>query len=112
MDIIWSMGTCSIGDVMSARNGKKKLAYTTIATIIDRLYAKRFLRRMQKGKRYIYEPAVTRAEFGKNVATHFIQRFLKNFGDVAIASFAESIEELPEKKRRSLLKTIKEYEEK
>lgn len=112
MDIVWRLGECTVRDVMKARSGKKNLAYTTIATIVDRLYTKEFLKRNQKGKQYVYMPRISREEFSKNVATHFIHRFMKNFGDVAVASFAESIEELPEKKRRSIVEKIQLYEKK
>lgn len=112
MDIVWNLGECTVRDVVDAREGKKHLAYTTIATIIDRLYTKKFLKRVPKGKQYVYVPRISKEEFSTNVATNFIQRFMKNFGDIAIASFAESIEKLPEKKRRSLVEKIQTYEKK
>ncbi|KXK09794.1 MAG: Penicillinase repressor [Microgenomates bacterium OLB23] len=80
MGVIWQLGECTVRDVVKARVGKKSLAYTTIATIVDRLYSKKLLTRIQKGNRYVYVPQVSRAEFGKNVAASFIQRFMKNFG--------------------------------
>lgn len=112
MDIVWRLNACTVSDIIQERAGKKKLAYTTIATIVDRLYTKKFLSRLLKGKKYLYSPKVTKEEFGKFIATNFLQRFIKNFGDIAIASFAESIDELPEKKRHTLIETIKQYEKK
>lgn len=112
MEIIWRLGECTVRDVIKARESKKILAYTTIGTIVDRLYAKKFLQRVQKGKRYVYIPQVSKEAFSKQVASNFLQRYMKNFGDIAIASFAESIEDLPEKKRQSLIETIKQYEKK
>jgi len=112
MEIIWHHSECAVGDIIKERTGKKKLAYTTIATIVDRLYGKKFLVRFQKGKRYLYSPKVSKEEFGKYLATSFLQRFIQNFGDVAIASFAESIDELPQKKRHSLIQKIARYEKK
>jgi predicted transcriptional regulator len=112
MDVIWQLEECTVRDVIKAREGQKNLAYTTIATIIDRLYSKSIVKRVQKGKQYVYIPLISKEEFGKNVAATFIQRFMKNFGDVAIASFAESIDELPEKKRDSLIDRIKQHEKK
>jgi predicted transcriptional regulator len=112
MDVIWRLEECTVRDVIKAREGQKNLAYTTIATIVDRLYSKSIVKRVQKGKQYVYIPLISKEEFGKNVAATFIQRFMKNFGDVAIASFAESIDELPDKKRASLIDRIKQHEKK
>ncbi len=112
MDIIWQLEECTVRDIIEKRAKKKELAYTTIGTIVDRLYDKNFLNRTQKGKQYAYSPKVTKEEFSKFIATNFLQRFMKNFGDIAIASFAESIDELPEKKRQTFLTTIKNYEKK
>jgi predicted transcriptional regulator len=112
MDVIWRLEECTVRDVIKARAGQKNLAYTTIATIVDRLYSKSIVKRVQKGKQYVYIPLISKEEFGKNVAATFIQRFMKNFGDVAIASFAESIDELPDKKRASLIDRIKQHEKK
>ena len=94
MEIVWRLGECTVNDVLHARTTKKTLAYTTIATIIDRLYTKKFLSREQRGKQYVYVPQVSKEEFGTFVARKFMQHFMKNFGDIPIASFAESIEKI------------------
>ena len=107
MEIVWKSGECSVRDVIKIQNRKKKLAYTTVATILTRLYNKGLLSREIHKTRIYYLPKISKAAYGKNTALHFIRKFFNSFGDTAIASFAESIDRLPDAKKKYLLKLLK-----
>ena len=107
MDIIWECKTCSVSDVaLKLRRKKHILAYTTVATILQRLFEKGLLVKKSQGKSYIYSPKVTKEIYSKNIIKSYLNKFLDTFGDVAIASFAKSVETLPGKKRKYLLKLL------
>lgn len=112
MDIVWERKSCSVRDVLIALERDKKLAYTTVATILQRLYDKGLLIRKENTAGNIYSPKVSREKYTKNVAKSFIRNFIDSFGDTAVASFAESIDELPAGKRKYFLKILDEYDEK
>ena len=112
MNIIWEYGHCSVRDVLERINKKKKLAYTTIATILQRLYDKGLVTRTNNEVVFYYSPKLSKENYSKNMARSFIAKFFNSFGDTAISSFAESIEELPKNKKEYFLKLLIKHETK
>ncbi len=110
MDIVWEYRNCSARDVLTKLERDKKLAYTTVATILQRLHDKGLLTRKESSTGHIYSPKVSKEKYTKNVAQSFLKNFINSFGDTAIASFADSIDKLPEKKRKYFLEILDEYD--
>ena len=106
MDIVWESKNCPARDVLTKLERDKKLAYTTVATILQRLYDKGLLVRKESSTGYIYSPKVSKEKYTKNVAQSFLKKFIDSFGDTAIASFADSIDKLPEKRRKYFLEIL------
>jgi len=109
MDILWEHKQCSARDVLIILEKDRKLAYTTVATILQRLYDKGFAKRIEDKLGYIYSPKLSKESYSRNIAQSFLNKFINSFGDTAIASFAESIDKLPTKKREYFLKLLEEY---
>ena len=110
MDIVWKSKNCTARDVLTKIERDKKLAYTTIPTILQRLHDKELLSRKESSTGHIYSPKVSKEKYTKNVAQSFLKNFINSFGDTAIASFADSIDKLPEKKRKYFLEILDEYD--
>lgn len=108
MDIVWEQKQCSTRDVIKMLEKDRKLAYTTVATILQRLHDKGLLSRKKSFAGHIYSPKISKEKYTKNVAASFLKKFINSFGDSAIASFAESIETLPSEKREYFLKLLEE----
>lgn len=110
MDILWEHEQCSARDVLTKLERERKLAYTTVATILQRLQDKGLLNRKESIVGHIYSPKVSKEKYTKNMAQSFLKNFINSFGDTAIASFADSIDKLPDKKRRYFLEILDEYD--
>lgn len=110
MYIVWEQRKCSARDVLNKLVDEKKLAYTTVATILQRLYDKGLVRRIDDKSGHIYSPKVSKQLYSRNIAQTFLKKFINSFGDIAIASFAESIDKLPEKKRKYFLDILEEHD--
>lgn len=110
MDIVWNRQTCSVREALGQMKDKE-LAYTTVATVLARLHDKGLLKRVEKNSVVYYSAKISREEFGKKVAGSFFTSFFQSFGDTAIASFAESIEELPKEKKDYFLKLLEKHNE-
>lgn len=108
MNVIWECNECSVRDVLLRFEKNHKLAYTTIATILQRLYDKGLVTRKHTKSGYAYSYKMSRKLYSRNIAKNFLKKFIDSFGDTAIASFAESIDQLPKEKRKYLLKLLKE----
>lgn len=110
MTIVWEQGTCTIRDVREKVNENKHLAYTTVATILQRLFEKGLVMRKEHHAVIFYSPKISKETYSRNMAQTFIQKFVNSFGDTAIASFAQSVDSLPKDKREYFLKLLGQYD--
>ena len=63
MDVLWDRGGwLTPGDVHEALAATRPLAYTTVMTILVRLWRKERLRRQRDGRAYAYQAVLTREE--------------------------------------------------
>lgn len=111
MSLVWERKELSVRDALGALQKDRKFAYTTVATILERLHKKGLVKKKQEGLAWIYTPKVSQSSYSKNVARSFVDKFFSSFGDTAIASFAETIETLPKEKKQYLLKLLDEHEQ-
>lgn len=110
MTIVWELQSCSVRDVLEKINKKKQLAYTTVATILQRLHEKGLVIRKREGIAFIYSAKLSKETYSKNLAQLFISKFFNSFGNVGLASFAESIDKLPKKKKEYLFELLEAYD--
>lgn len=107
MDIVWKLKKSSVREVVENLKPKKKLAYTTVATILQRLSEKGLVKKTNGDSVLYYTPKLTKEMYSKNIVKSFINNFTTHFGDTAMVSFAESIDKLPKDKKEFLLKLLK-----
>jgi predicted transcriptional regulator len=63
MDVLWSRGGwLTPGEVHEVLSADRTLAYTTVMTILVRLWAKGRLERERDGRAFVYRPLQTREE--------------------------------------------------
>ena len=85
MNVLWEnseefnglMSVTQVWEKLNALNTKKKWAYTTVKTILDRLSDKGLINKVKEGKKYNYEILVPRLELAekalKKVALEYFQ---------------------------------------
>lgn len=92
MAIVWrSRRPLSVRDVVGELKGHD-LAYTTVMTVMSRLADKDILRRRQAGKAYVYEAKLNEQEMLSRSAQRTVRKLVNDFGEVALAHFADEIE--------------------
>ena|SRR3989442_245858 len=100
---VWSQEEATVRDVLEALNkGRKQRAYTTIMTILSRLYRKGLLVRERAGKTDVYSPVMTREAYLDARAEAEAQALVDQFGDLALAKFAGQLGRLDSARRRKL----------
>lgn len=109
MIVVWELKSCHARDIVSKFEKTKPLAYTTVATLLDRLYKKGMVNRKNEGSVFVFSPKSTSEEYSKKIAKFFLNNFFDSFGESAMVSFAESVESLPRKKREDLLRLLRTY---
>jgi predicted transcriptional regulator len=104
MEEVWRHEEVTVKQVMEALNRKAKppRAYTTYMTVMRRLNDKRLLDRRRTGRQDTYAPRLTREEYQRLRAESQVKELVDEFGDVALAHFAKSLQTLDPARRRQL----------
>jgi predicted transcriptional regulator len=104
MEEVWRQGETTVKRVMEALNRKTKppRAYTTYMTVMQRLDDKGLLDRTRSGRYDTYTPTLTREDYKELRAAAQVQGLVDEFGDVALAHFAKSLQTLDPDRRRQL----------
>ena len=109
MEIVWQYSEpVSVRTVTEILQRKRKIAYTTVMTIMGRLVDKGLLKRKESGKAYMYQPAFSKEKFLTRISRQIIKNFMSSFGDVAVAHFVEEVGKLSSAKRTELRRLLKE----
>lgn len=112
MDIVWQCKNCSVREIVKTLQKKRFIAYTTVATVLRRLFVKGLVKRKSQKNGYWYYPKISKNSYVKSLSKTFLKTLVNSFGDIAVSSFAESIESLPKQKKQYLLKILNRYESK
>ena len=104
MQELWSTGESPVRAVMESLNARaaKPRAYTTYMTIMSRLYAKGLLDRRREDRTDHYSPRYSREQYAALRARAEAAQLVQQYGDVALASFAEEIAALDPARLRAL----------
>jgi len=88
MNVLWDEQPLKVREVLDRLETGKKLAYTTVMTVLDNLHRKGWVTRELEGKAYNYEPAMSRAE----AAARALRDVLASSGDpdAVLMHFAKS----------------------
>jgi BlaI family penicillinase repressor len=74
MKILWKKRRATVKDVHEAFSDKKSWSYTTVMTLLVRMFNKGYLKREKIGPAYIYEPRVSENKTMRKMVNEFIDR--------------------------------------
>ena len=96
MDVLWEKGEATVKQVQSALSARRKLAYTTVATLLSRLREKGYVEAEERNFAYVFRPLVGREQVVRRKLDDLVKQVLG--GDVAplAAYIAENRELTPE----------------
>jgi predicted transcriptional regulator len=90
MEVAWRRGVVTVQEVADALNAHRKLAYTTVMTVMSRLAEKGMLTRRKDGRAYVYVPAASRDSVATSMTRAFVDRLYAGSASDAIAHLIES----------------------
>lgn len=97
MKIIWSKSSATVREVwLSLQGGRKRLAYTTVMTVMVRLHEKGTLGRVKEGKGYRYFPTQPKETLIRRFVNTVVERLIAVFGEPVVSHLAEAIKERKE----------------
>lgn len=95
MRIMWSVESATVRAIFDQLGAVgRPLAYTTVLTVMGRLAGKGLLSRELIGKTHVYRAALTMQQFVQQAAAARVQALVDEFGDVAIAQFVATVNDL------------------
>ena len=93
LNVLWPDREFRVRDIYKTLRKERKVALTSVAVILDRLFGKgvvdRKIETARGGLRYVYFPKKDRKQFEKSVVEEAVNKLIAKFGDVAVAYFNE-----------------------
>lgn len=104
MNVIWDTGGATVPEIHSAINEKRQTdaAYTTVLTLVQRLYARNLLVREPAGRTFRYRAAQTRDELIATWSDEMIDRLIDDYGQIALARLDDRLQSLDPERRAKL----------
>lgn len=77
MKVLWTRTRATVGQVQEDLNRSKKLAYTTVATMLRKMEAKGLVQHVEEGRTYVYEAAYEEASVSRNLADDLVEKLFE-----------------------------------
>jgi len=74
MNILWRLGEGSVNDVLEELPRERKLAYTSVSTILRILEQKEVLSSRKQGRGHIYIPLIKKNEYESKTVKHLVDK--------------------------------------
>jgi len=105
MDIIWRKGCpVNVRDVHAEIEARRKIAYTTVMTVMGRLAAKNLLQKWSEGNTSYFLPVISQEEFTRGVVGKVMDSLLDDFADATLSHFMQRVQ----KDDREIIRKLEE----
>jgi predicted transcriptional regulator len=100
MDIMWQDRQATVRTVWKKLAAERKIAYTTVMTIMSRLAEKRLLKREKFGKSFTYTLQSTKEETLRSMVQKTMKYLVERFGEEAVATFIDEADRLQSSQKK------------
>ena len=109
MEVLWRESPLTAAEVAQRAPAEKAWNIRTVKTLLARLLAKRALTHEEEGRRYLYRPAVARADYVAEESSRLIERMFGGRVTPLVAQLAErdKLSEADIAEIEALLKALK-----
>ena len=102
MEIFWRRDDATVREVVTELNEHHNLAYTTVLTLVSRLWSRGLLAREPEGRGFRSRASKTQDAFRGELSDELIDRLIADFGEIAVARLGERLDGLDPKRLRRL----------
>ena len=99
MNVLWETGPANVQTVQEHLEGRR-LAYTTVQTMLNVLHRKGRVKRRLKDRAYFYQPVLSRQKAVTQAVGDMLDRFFGGSADGLVLSLVETRRLTPEKLAR------------
>jgi BlaI family transcriptional regulator, penicillinase repressor len=109
MKIVWSRDVSTVRDVYEALLERRKIAYTTVMTMMKILEQKKYLLKTQEDRAYIYRPAKPKNQVIKGMVREFVNRVFNGSAEPLLLHLMED-QRLSKKELEEITRMIRRKE--
>jgi predicted transcriptional regulator len=92
LQALWERGECGVAEVHSALQTERKLAHTTISTMLRKMEVRGLVAQREAGRAFLYHAAVAAEEVTRSVGRHFVERLFEGSLANAVSHLLQSRE--------------------
>ena len=89
MKIVWDREPATVRDVYEALLERRKIAYTTVMTMMKILEHKKYLRKTQQDRAYVYRPAKPKKQVIQGMVHEFVNRVFNGSAEPLLVHLIE-----------------------
>ncbi len=105
LKILWRDGPLAVSDVRETLSGFRKLAHTSVMTIMGIMTEKKYLSRKKGAGRYIYKARISRESTLRGMLGDIVERVFEGSASAAMVNLLET-SDLDAKELRELRKIV------
>jgi predicted transcriptional regulator len=90
LGVLWERGRASVQEVKDALAPGRKLAYTTVMTVMSRLATKGMLERRKEGRAFFYTPAASREKVAGSLLRSMVNQLYDGATGRAVAQLLQN----------------------
>ena len=89
MKIVWEQDRATVRDVYEALLERRKIAYTTVMTMMNILEQKKYLRKSAEDRAYVYRPAKPKKQVIQGMVREFVDRVFNGSAEPLLVHLME-----------------------
>ncbi len=108
MKIVWERESTTVRDVYEALLERRKVAYTTVMTMMKILEQKKYLKKTQVDRAYVYQPTQPKGQVIGDMVREFVNRVFNGSAEPLLVHLVEDnqlsrkdLEEIARLRRKS-----------
>ena len=104
MKVLWRSGPLGVAEIQAGLacqpEGGRRLAYTTVATMLRKMENRGLVRHQERGRRFLYEAVPSAAEVGRSSTADLVDRLFEGSLADAVSHLLQTREVSPEELAR------------
>ena len=106
MKVIWRLENATVRKVYEALLEKRRIAYTTVMTMMNILEQKGYLKKRQDDRAYVYRPSQPKQQVIRSMVREFVNRVFNGSAEPLLVHLVED-QHLDAKDLEEIRKTIR-----
>ena len=100
LKIVWELKTATVRDIYETLRERRKIAYTTVMTMMKIMEGKGQLKKSQAGRAYVYRATHTRERVIKEMVKEFVDRVFNGTPEALLAHLIDESDLSLEEQRK------------